>query len=98
MSQTITHKTLDGPAPESLGPVTSEEAKLFTRSLDRGLAELVLQAIWLEAHGKPAKDLMSGLDGAEYFRGLQKKRIQKVAALFKLKSERSLAVNNERTG
>jgi len=31
VSQTITHKTLDGPAPESLGPVTSEEAKLLEK-------------------------------------------------------------------
>ena len=31
MSQTITHKTLHGPAPESLGPVTSEEARLLEK-------------------------------------------------------------------
>lgn len=31
MSQTITHKTLHGPALESLGPVTSEEARLLER-------------------------------------------------------------------
>ena len=31
MSQTITHKTTHGPAPESLGPVTSEEAKLLEK-------------------------------------------------------------------
>lgn len=31
MSQTITHKTLHGPAPECLGPVTSEEARLLEK-------------------------------------------------------------------
>jgi len=31
VSQTITHKTTHGPAPESLGPVTSEEAKLLEK-------------------------------------------------------------------
>ncbi|HEY6946080.1 MAG TPA: isoprenyl transferase [Candidatus Acidoferrum sp.] len=31
MSQTITHKTLHGPALESLGPVTSEEAQLLEK-------------------------------------------------------------------
>ena len=31
MSQTITHKTTHGPTPESLGPVTSEEAKLLEK-------------------------------------------------------------------
>ena len=31
MSQTITHKTPHGPAPESLGPVTSEEAQLLEK-------------------------------------------------------------------
>jgi undecaprenyl diphosphate synthase len=31
VSQTITHKTLHGPAPESLGPVTAEEAQLLEK-------------------------------------------------------------------
>jgi undecaprenyl diphosphate synthase len=31
VSQTITHKTTHGPTPESLGPVTSEEAKLLEK-------------------------------------------------------------------
>jgi undecaprenyl diphosphate synthase len=31
VSQTITHKALHGPAPESLGPVTSEEARLLEK-------------------------------------------------------------------
>jgi undecaprenyl diphosphate synthase len=31
VSQTITHKTLHGPAPECLGPVTSEEARLLEK-------------------------------------------------------------------
>ena len=68
----------------------SDEAKLFTRSLDRGLAELVLNAIWMELKGKPADKLHAGLEGAEYFRGLQRERVEKVSAIFRLKNERAL--------
>lgn len=70
--------------------LTSDEAKLFTRSLDRGLAELVLQAIWMESKGKPAEKLHAGVEGAEHFRSLQKSRVSKMAAIFKLKNERDL--------
>jgi hypothetical protein len=64
--------------------LTSDEAKLFTRSLDRGLAELVLQAIWLELEEKRVKKLEPGAQGLEHFRALQKGRVDRIADLFRL--------------
>lgn len=64
--------------------LTSDEAKLITRSLDRGLAELVMQAIYLEAKQKPVTKLEMSMDGVNHFRGQQKKRASKVATLFHL--------------
>lgn len=64
--------------------LTSDEAKLLNRGTDRGLAELVLQAIWLETKGKPVAKLELSTEGADYFRALQPDRIQKIAVLFSL--------------
>jgi hypothetical protein len=64
--------------------LTSDEAQLITRSLDRGLAELVLQAIYLEQKEKPIAKLEMSLDGANHFRELQKDRVEKVRAIFEL--------------
>jgi hypothetical protein len=64
--------------------LVSDEAQLITRSLDRGLAELVLQAIYLEQKEKPIAKLEMSLEGANHFRALQKDRVEKVAALFEL--------------
>lgn len=64
--------------------LTGDEAKLLTRSLDRGLAELVLQAICYESNGRPLRKLEMSLEGADYFRGLQAKRVAKIAKIFKL--------------
>ncbi len=69
--------------------LASDQAQLFTRSVDRGLSELVLQAIALDVQGKPCADLHAGLEGANYFRGLQAKRVKKVASFFRLKNERA---------
>jgi hypothetical protein len=64
--------------------LTSDEAKLITRSLDRGLAELALQAIYLELKQKPVAKLEMSFDGVNYFRAAQKDRVAKIAALFEL--------------
>lgn len=64
--------------------LTSDEAQLLTRSFDRGLAELVLQAIYLEGKGKPVSKLELSLDGANHFRSLQKQRVEKIAGIFRL--------------
>jgi hypothetical protein len=81
----------DEGAQERLAPMgllrsflTSDEAKLFTPTLNRGLAELVLQAVWLELRGKTVAKLEMGTDGVEHFRKLQKERVAKIAGIFKL--------------
>lgn len=71
--------------------LTSDEAQLITRSLDRGLAELVLQAIYLEQKEKPISKLEMSLDGANHFRELQKDRVEKVRAIFELPKQRDVA-------
>jgi hypothetical protein len=77
--------------------ITSEEAKLFTRSLDRGLAELTLQAIYLEHHNRTVPKLEMSLDGVNYFRGLQAERVRTVAAMFKLPNAEKAAPQAEQT-
>lgn len=69
--------------------VTSDEAKLFTPTLNRGLAELVMQAIHLELRGKPIAKLELSLDGVAHFRALQKERVEKIAGLFALPAGRN---------
>ncbi len=64
--------------------LTSDEAKLFSRSLDSGLAELTLQAIHLASSGREVKKLEMSLDGVNFYRAAQAARVEKIAALFKL--------------
>lgn len=67
--------------------LTSDEAKLLNRGSDRGLAELVLQGIYLEVTRKPAATPKLELSqvGADHFRTLQKERVEKISALFQLR-------------
>lgn len=62
----------------------SDDAKLLNKGTDRGVAELVLQAIHLARSGKAIAKLEPGLAGIEHFRGLQKQRVEKIAAIFRL--------------
>lgn len=64
--------------------LTSDEAKLLTRGTDRALAELVLQAIFLETNRKSVSKLVMATEGADYFRALQKERVDKIAEMFRL--------------
>jgi hypothetical protein len=64
--------------------LTSDQATLLSRSMDRGLAELVLQAIWLERQGKRVAKLALESEGVEHYRRLLAARVEKVAALFRL--------------
>jgi hypothetical protein len=66
------------------GFLTSEEAKLMTRSFDRGVAELALQAIHLEAIGRKVEKLDMSTEGADHFRSVQQDRVKKIAAMFEL--------------
>lgn len=83
-------KMKDGSAMSLLRKfLTSEESALFTPSLNRGLAELVLHAIYLDLQGAPVEKLDPPEDGQEYpgvihFRELQKASADKIAAIFAL--------------
>jgi hypothetical protein len=64
--------------------LTSDEAKLLNRGTDRGVAELVLQAIWLEMARKPIAALVPGTEGAEHYRAQQQARTDQIGAMFRL--------------
>jgi hypothetical protein len=64
--------------------LTSDDAKLLTRGTDRGVAELVLQAVFLESKGSSISKLEMSLDGVNHFRAKQKDRVMQIAALFSL--------------
>ena len=64
--------------------LTSDEAKLLTRGSDRGLAELVCQAIHLQGKGKPIEKLELSQEGIEHFRTLQAARVTKIKQIFQL--------------
>lgn len=64
--------------------LVSDEAKLISRSLDRGLAEMTLQVLFLEVHKRKVEKLEMSLEGADWFRHQQKNRVAKIAAIFKL--------------
>ncbi len=71
----------------------SDEAKLFTYGMNRGLAELVLQAIWLQLQGLKVEKLEFDLAGTEHFRSLQPMRCECVAQLFKLPEKEQTKVD-----
>lgn len=62
----------------------SPDARLLTRGTDRGVAELVCQALHLEIAGAEIEQLTPALDGVARFRMEQLDRVAKIAALFKL--------------
>lgn len=64
--------------------LTSDEATLLSRGSDRGLAELVLNAIFLQVRGAKVDLLTLVQDGANHYRAAQPERVAKIAAMFKL--------------
>jgi hypothetical protein len=64
--------------------LTSDEAKLLMRTNDRALAELVLEALRLDAAGKQNGALALSEAGAIAFRARQPEREELVAAMFRL--------------
>lgn len=72
------------PLPKLRAFLVSPDAALLNRGTDRGLAELVLQALWMEAHDMPCEQLQMGLDGRDFWRAAQPERVEKIAALFRL--------------
>ena len=64
--------------------LTSEEATLMTRPFDRGVAELALNAIYLERMNERIEKLPMGTQGADHYRALQQDRVKRIAAMFEL--------------
>jgi hypothetical protein len=67
--------------------LVSDEAKLLTRGLDRGIAEMTLQAIYMERNGQWCEKLTATLEGADFYRQAQPDRVDRIAALFRLPEE-----------
>ena len=60
----------------------SPQAVLINHSMDRGLSELTLQAIWLQQQGQNPEQLVMAYDGVTHYRQAQMERVKKVAGLF----------------
>lgn len=83
--QVVQGTTKEGSAGAALHAfLTQERAILLTRGNDRGLAELVLQAIWLEKQGQEVTELSQGLEGIAYYRTAQAEKVSRVAGMFEL--------------
>ena len=63
--------------------LTADQASLILASMNRGIAELTVQALWLELLHREVK-LEFSLDGVNHFRAVQPERVALVAAMFKL--------------
>lgn len=64
--------------------LTSPDAILLTRANDRALAELVLQALWLQEKGERVSELVQSTQGIEIWRHRQQDRVRKIATMFLL--------------
>jgi hypothetical protein len=64
--------------------LTGQEASLILSSMNRGVAELTVQVLYLELKERREKKLELSLDGVNHFRAAQPERVAKVAAMFKL--------------
>jgi hypothetical protein len=63
--------------------LTSDEAALFSKAMNRAIAEVTLQVLYGEAHKAQTQALEQSPVGAKWFAGKQKARVEKIAALFK---------------
>ncbi|HMP84706.1 MAG TPA: hypothetical protein PKA41_18585 [Verrucomicrobiota bacterium] len=63
--------------------LTSPESALFSKSMNRAIAEVTLQAIYGEAHGAKTQQLEQSAVGTKWFVAKQKNSVEKIAALFK---------------
>ncbi len=64
--------------------LVSDDAKLLNRGMDRGIAELTLQAIYQQGNLESIMELKPALDGLQHFRALQPERVAAIANIFKL--------------
>ena len=64
--------------------LTGDAAALLMRGTDRGVAELVLQALHLDATGTTVERLELKQDGYDHYRALQVERVERIASMFRL--------------
>ena len=64
--------------------LTGQNAKIVIAQMNRGLAEVTAQALYLEGCGRRVEKLEPSLEGVNHFRAAHGTRVDKIAALFKL--------------
>jgi hypothetical protein len=64
--------------------LVSDDAKLLNRGMDRGVSELVLEALRLQPVAGQVYQLASSPAGLSHFKALQPERVEKIAAIFRL--------------
>lgn len=67
--------------------LTGEKASMLLASMNRGIADLALQAIWLDLNGRGTESLAMKLDGRDFFCGANALKVKQVAAMFELPKE-----------
>jgi hypothetical protein len=65
--------------------LTSPESRLLMRSMDRDLARLVCQVLWLDRRGTKVEKLVPGEDGVKFYRAQQAERCAAIAKIFQVK-------------
>ncbi len=63
--------------------LTSPESALFSKSMNRAIAEVTLQVIYGEAHKVKTQALEQSAVGTKWFAAKQKARVEKIAGLFR---------------
>ena len=64
--------------------LTGPESALFSVSMNREIAAVVLQVIYGECHKARTKELEQSTIGTKWFANKQKERVEKIAALFRM--------------
>jgi hypothetical protein len=63
--------------------LTSPESALFSKAMNRAIAEVTLQAIYGEAHNVKTQALEQAAVGTKWFANKQRERVERIAALFR---------------
>lgn len=74
--------------------LTSPESALFSKSMNRAIAEVTLQVLYGEIHKAETQALEQSAIGAKWWAAKQKDRVAKIAALFKPAPDRGLAARS----
>lgn len=66
------------------GFLTGEQQSLMHMGMNTGLAVMTCQALHLEAHGRPGKELSVSENGVKYWSSFQCERVTQIAKIFEL--------------